>query len=211
MGVQKYYVVWKGRRLGVFDQRDITKASVGGFAGAEYKSFPSKQEAVQAFAKSYQDYKGVDTSGNALSPTERARYGKPDPHAICVDAACSGNPGDLEYRGVDLATGSVLFHRGPYPDATTNIGEFLALVEGAKILYKSKQAKTLYSDSRIAIWRLAKGTCRTQLTKSKKNAKIFEEIKLAEEWLAAHPLDSIVVKKRHTKAWGEIPADFGRK
>ena len=33
--------------------------------------------------------------------------------AWAVDAACSGNPGKMEYRCIDLATGAVVFHFGP--------------------------------------------------------------------------------------------------
>ena len=47
--------------------------------------------------------------------------------AWAVDAACSGNPGPMEYRGIDLATGAEIFHFGPV-HGTNNIGEFLAIV-----------------------------------------------------------------------------------
>ena len=33
--------------------------------------------------------------------------------AWAVDAACSGNPGQMEYQGIDLATGEQVFHFGP--------------------------------------------------------------------------------------------------
>ena len=43
-------------------------------------------------------------------------------NAWAVDAACSGNPGPMEYQGVDLQTGYPVFHFGPV-HGTNNIGE----------------------------------------------------------------------------------------
>ena len=45
------------------------------------------------------------------------------PHlpALAVDAACSGNPGILEFRGVIADTGTEVFRRGPFPQGTNNI------------------------------------------------------------------------------------------
>jgi hypothetical protein len=34
-------------------------------------------------------------------------------NAWAVDAACSGNPGPMEYQAIDLATGAQVFHFGP--------------------------------------------------------------------------------------------------
>lgn len=55
--------------------------------------------------------------------------------AWAVDAACSGNPGPMEYRGIDLATGAMLFHFGPMK-GTNNIGEFLAIVHALALMEK---------------------------------------------------------------------------
>jgi len=51
----------------------------------------------------------------------------PIEEAIVVDAACSGNPGVMEYRGVYLPSRSTIFEMGPFPKGTNNIGEFLAI------------------------------------------------------------------------------------
>ena len=48
-------------------------------------------------------------------------------NAWAVDAACSGNPGPMEYQCIDLQTGAQVFHYGPI-HGTNNIGEFLAIV-----------------------------------------------------------------------------------
>ena len=42
------------------------------------------------------------------------------------------------------------------------------------------------------------------------NQPLFELIERAEKWLRTHKFSTQIVKWE-TKAWGEIPADFGRK
>lgn len=72
-------------------------------------------------------------------------------NAWAVDAACSGNPGPMEYRGIDLQTGYTVFHFGPV-HGTNNIGEFLGIVHAlALIQQKGLTDKVIYSDSYNAI------------------------------------------------------------
>ena len=59
--------------------------------------------------------------------------------AWAVDAACSGNPGPMEYQAIDLQTGYRVFHFGPVK-GTNNIGEFLAIVHALALM----QQKGLY-------------------------------------------------------------------
>ena len=42
-------------------------------------------------------------------------------NSLAVDAACSGNPGPMEYRGVHIASRQEIFHFGPMK-GTNNIG-----------------------------------------------------------------------------------------
>ncbi len=46
---KKYYVIWKGKKTGVFESWDVVKTLIQGVAGAKYKSFPSRKEAEYAF------------------------------------------------------------------------------------------------------------------------------------------------------------------
>ena len=131
-------------------------------------------------------------------------------NSIAVDAASSGNPGIMEYRGVDTRTGKVLFRQGPFPEATNNIGEFLAIVHGLAYLQKNKSSRVIYSDSRTAIGWVRKKKCNTKLQVSEKNRDLFDMIRRAEHWLTNNAYKNPVVKWE-TRAWGEIPADFGRK
>lgn len=130
--------------------------------------------------------------------------------AIAVDAACSGNPGQMEYRGVYLRDGRQLFHFGPVW-GTNNIGEFLAIVHALAVL-KQKGIKhfTVYSDSRNAILWVRARICRTKLRREKRTEEVFSMISRAEAWLRDNDYDTTIIKWE-TARWGEIPADFGRK
>ncbi len=206
----KFYVVWKGKHPGIFESWADCKAQIEGYKSAEYKSFSTFAEAKKAYNGNYSDYKGTTKGKSELSQQELLKIGDPNYNSIAVDAASSGNPGKMEYRGVDTKTKKVLFHQGPFEQGTNNVGEFLALVHGLAFLKQKKSDRILYSDSRIAMGWVRKGTCGTKLEKTQKNAKLFELIERAEDWLKKNRYTTQIVKWE-TKAWGEIPADFGRK
>jgi len=208
---QKFYVVWYGNPAGIFDSWKECQMSIKGVSGAQYKSFDTFAEAKIAYNKEYADYKGKNTKKKkTLSKAELAKIGEPNLYSIAVDAASSGNPGKMEYRGVDTQTHQQLFHQGPFHQGTNNVGEFLALVHGLAYLKKEKNDRMIYSDSRIAMGWVKKKKCNTKLKKTSRNEKIFELIERAENWLKTNSYATQVVKWE-TKAWGEIPADFGRK
>ena len=134
----------------------------------------------------------------------------PELNSISVDAASSGNPGIMEYQGVDTKTKEVLFKMGPFNNATNNIGEFLALVHGIAILEKDLKKKIIYSDSITAMSWVRKKRCQTKLSRNKENEEVFILLDRAILWLKENKY-SAIIKKWETKNWGEIPADFGRK
>jgi len=208
---QKYYVVWTGRKKGVFSSWEDCKKQIDGFEGAQYKAFTDKTEAQLAYNKNYFAYKGKNTKKPTLTESEKKKYVKPILESISVDAACSGNPGKMEYRGVLTHNKQQIFIKGPFEKGTNNIGEFLALVHGLALL-KSKQKEDIpvYSDSKIAKSWLKKKQCRTNLVFDASNKDLLDLIKRAEKWLKENSYKNPVLKWE-TKAWGEIPADFGRK
>lgn len=208
---KKFYVVWSGKKTGVFTSWDEVKSLVQGFEGAQYKSFANKNEAVVAFKKRYEDYKGRDTKRSSLSPAEKHHYGLPIENSLTVDAACSGNPGNMEYRGVLNSSKKELFRKGPFAKGTNNIGEFLGLVHGLAFLKKKGyHTMPIYSDSKTAISWLKKKQCRTNIEFTSENKDLLDLIKRAESWLKNNSYQNPILKWE-TKAWGEIPADFGRK
>ena len=211
MSKKKFYVVWKGRKTGVFTSWNVCKKQITGFEGAEYKSFANLDEAETASTKKYADYVGKNTKKPTLSVSEKATYGTPNLESISVDAACAGNPGKMEYRGVLTHNKQQIFIKGPFKRGTNNIGEFLALVHGIALL-KSKNQHNLpiYSDSKIAMSWIRQKKCKTNLHFDASNNDLLELIKRAENWLKENSFKNPILKWE-TKAWGEIPADFGRK
>jgi ribonuclease HI len=210
---KKYYVVWKGVNPGIYDEWLTCKAQVEGFDDAKYKSFETRQEAAEAFEKGHEAY--VRPRRTNANPAERFKAVEPMPEkplvpALCVDAACSGNPGDMEYRGVYYPTGQQIFRMGPMPKGTNNIGEFLALVHGLALLKQYGSNLPIYTDSRNAMSWVTKKKCRTLLERMPENEQIFDLIERAEKWLAENTFTTHIYKW-DTERWGEIPADFGRK
>lgn len=212
MAQNKYYVVWKGLNPGIYDNWAECKMQVEGQDGAKYKSFETREAATDAFGKGYTHYLKSASSSKAAANLTAAKtwVGKPINESLAVDAACSGNPGDMEYRGVYTATGQELFHIGPLKKGTNNVGEFLALVHGLAWLKQKGSNLPVYSDSRNAIGWVKKKKCKTLLERIPVNEPIFDLIERAEKWLNTNTYTTTILKWE-TSEWGEIPADFGRK
>lgn len=229
MAKQKYYVVWEGASCGVFLSWDECQEAVHGHPGAKYKSFSSMEEAEDAYNMGYEAYvaehasaSSEDTSlsdvsqseekaeispTNPVLPVEVERFGR---QAIAVDAACSGNPGPMEYQGVYLDTGQQIFHYGPLY-GTNNIGEFLAIVHGLALLkQRNLNNMPIYSDSVNAQLWVRRKKCKTTLERNEKTEALFQMIERAEQWLRNNTYSNPILKWQ-TDKWGEIPADFGRK
>ena len=208
---KKYYTVWKGHKTGVFESWDDCKAQITNFEGAQYKSFLTFDAAKKALNGNYKDYIGKSKSFKSeLSPEQLKKIGQPNYNSISVDAASSGNPGVMEYRGVETKTKKQLFIQGPFDEGTNNIGEFLALVHGLALLKQKNSNRIIYTDSRTAISWVNKKQCNTKLARNADNAVMFQLVDRAVLWLKNNTYTTTIVKWE-TKAWGEIPADFGRK
>lgn len=206
-----YYVVWKGKTPGVYDNWEECENQIKGHQGAMYKGFATKTEAEQAFASSPDQYIVRKAPSPAPSPSGAGRGGtSPVLPALVVDAACSGNPGVMEFRGVIAGTGTEVFHRGPFEQGTNNIGEFLAIVLGLAYLKQNKLPWALYTDSRTALSWLRKGHADTKIEWNAANQDLFLMVRKAEMWLHDNTWTTPVYKW-DTKSWGENPADFGRK
>ncbi len=206
---QKYYVVWQGRNTGIFSTWDDCKAQVYGVEGAQYKSFESRAEADKAWKAGWQPPKraasGARSVQSKLIKTEIIW------DSICVDAACSGNPGVMEYQGVHTRTRERLFHQGPFEHATNNIGEFLALIHGLAFLQKQGLTHMpIYSDSRTAQSWVRNRKMKSELERIPLNEPVWELIDRAVLWMERNTWQNPIIKWE-TELWGEIPADFGRK
>lgn len=209
----KFFVVWKGVKPGIYPTWDECKAQVHGFEGAQYKGFTSLEEATKAFQLSYWNFIKKNNSNkpnNTAQPPLFNLSQQPIQDSLSVDAACSGNPGLMEYRGVYVQTGEEVFHKGPLEDGTNNIGEFLALVHGLALLKQKEVNIPIYTDSKTALAWVRNKKAKTSLEQTPHNAEIFDLIARAEKWLLTNEYTTQILKW-NTEKWGEIPADFGRK
>jgi len=197
---KKYYVVWRGHRPGIYTDWSAVLQQITSYQGALYKSYKSKWEAEKAFKQGPSALKVA--KDNSRAPFIR--------DSISVDAACSGNPGVMEYRGVDTASRKEIFHQGPFPMGTNNLGEFLALVHALALQKKAGSKRPVYTDSGTALAWVRNKKVKTMLPRNEKTRELWEMVDRAEAWLRNNSYD-IPVYKWDTRNWGEIPADFGRK
>ncbi len=220
---QKYYVVWQGRQPGVYTDWEACKAQVQGVQGAQYKSFDSMAEAEAAIKLPYSasvTSRTTPTSStgntsilvideNGMTALRPGTENGPVLDALAVDAACSGNPGVMEYQGIYIPTRTRVFHYKA-PKGTNNIGEFLAIVHGLSYLKKHRLNQIIYSDSVNAISWVRQRKCKSKLPEDNSTADLWDYIRRAENWLKTNTYTT-EIRKWDTDRWGEIPADFGRK
>ena len=211
---RKFYVVWKGYQPGIYDSWEECAAQVQGYKGARYKAFESCEDATRAFRR--------DMDAEAIKFYTFLTKNKPQAvnyeafpeirlDAIAVDGACDRNPGgNVEYQGVRVGTGERLFHLGPLPGGSNNIGEYLGLVHALALLAQQGDATTtVYSDSRTALSWLRNRRSKVSFALDPE-CRLAELLRRADAWVQTHTVRNPVVKW-NTEEWGEIPADFGRK
>ena len=213
MSKNKFYVVWTGRNPGVYNRWEDCKKEIEGVKGAKYKGFSDRTSAETAFKEGPDNYWGKD-----VTPSVNFSKAKEQPvsPAVAVDAACSGNPGKMEYQGVFVdfgtqpATTVQLFKSPVFENGTNNIGEFLAIVHALAWMKQKRVQYPIYSDSVNAQLWIRQKKCKTKLQPNAKNEYLFELIARAEKWLNENAIEVPIIKWK-TEIWGEIPADFGRK
>lgn len=219
-GKKRYYVVWAGHNPGVYDDWNDAKEQIENFPSPRYKGFDSPQAAAEAFRRGCVKNEKIELGrivGKAAAQS-LPRPGQPDyltnpevdPDGWAVDASCLGNPGVMEYQGVELMSGKVIFRVGPFQDATNNIGEFLAIVHALALMQQRGEWHTVYSDSVSGMAWVRNRKVKTQLAPTPRNGKVFDLMRRAISWLNTHTYPCRIVKWP-TEVWGEIPADFGRK
>ena len=220
---QKYYVVWQGKKPGIYSDWDACKEQVVGVQGAQYKGFDSMAEAEAASRLPYNSVVANNTStasktsqanvltidDNGMTAVKPGTENPPVLDALAVDAACSGNPGVMEYQGIYIPTRTQVFHYRA-EKGTNNIGEFLAIVHGLSYLKKHRLNQIIYSDSANAISWVRQKVCKSKLPEDASTAELWDYVHRAENWLRTNSYTT-EIRKWDTDRWGEIPADFGRK
>lgn len=209
----KYYVVWEGHEPGIYDNWDDAKEQVENFPGARYKSFSGYEAALEAYRSDPSEYLGLYRAlgSRPIKVINYDAFPEIRLDAIAVDAACSRNPGPVEYQGVRVGTGEKIFHYGPMAGGTNNIGEYIAIIHAAAMLAKAgDKTTTIYSDSKTALSWIRKRHSQTKLERTDQNKELFKLLERADTWIATHNIENPLLKW-DTERWGEIPADFGRK
>jgi len=206
----KYYVVWVGQNPGIYKSWVECQLQIKGFPNAKYKSFKSLIEAEAAFNGSAVNFIAKKKTSDQTKEIS-SFINIIEKESISVDAACSGNPGLMEYRCVETVSSKQLFIMGPFEQGTNNIGEYLALVHALAMLKQANDHKTaIYTDSRTAMSWVRNKKVKTTLKQTNRNTKIFTLLNRATNWLKNNSYKTKILKW-DTKNWGEIPADFGRK
>lgn len=156
---QKYYVVWKGRETGVFNDWSTCKKHIDHFPGARYKSFKTLSDAQAAFKGS--------ASLSSGSPATKKKAGIKTYTAaeikaidvetkIFTDGGCEPNPGEAGsgiavYRDEQV---SELWYGLYNPKGTNNTAELNALFQ-AMIMAKSELSEgrsvAIFCDSKYSI------------------------------------------------------------
>lgn len=207
---KKYYVVWEGKRLGVYHTWDACKEQIEGFSGALYKSFPTQEQAQMAFELGYDQFKKQEPQVAAIPAAVKNKIGYPQGAYICVDAAFNGRTKVLEYRGISLPEKQIIFSKGPIQNGTNNIGEFLGLVHALALCKQNNITEDIYTDSITALAWIREKHAKTTVNIERLNPELHQLIKRAEEWLRNNTYSNKIHKWK-TDVWGEIPADYGRK
>ncbi|WP_342562065.1 ribonuclease H family protein [Paenibacillus sp. FSL R7-0345] len=222
MAKQKFYVVWEGKQPGVYTTWAECQAQTDHYTGAKYKSYESRAAADAAFKAGWRGNWGSGAAGAGAAKSKPAgSRGRStaaaapesmeiDYDSISVDVGTRGNPGPVEYKGVDTQTGDIIFSCGPIRKGTNNLGEFLAIVHALAHLKKEGSSKTVYSDSVNAMKWVKQKKVATTLARDASTEEIWILIDRAENWLRTNTYENKVLKWQ-TREWGEIKADYGRK
>lgn len=209
MAKQKFYVVWKGRVPGIYTTWAECQEQVNHFVDAKYKSYESKVEAEKAYTSGWKSNvyasKSKNNKTSTIETSENIDY-----NTISVDVGTSGNPGPVEYKGVDTRSGEIIFSVGPIAKGTNNLGEFLAIVHALAYIKRENLSKNIYSDSVNAINWVKKKAVASTLVRDETTHEIWTLVDRAVAWLKTNSYETKIMKWE-TKKWGEIKADYGRK
>lgn len=202
---------WKGTTPGVYATWAECESAIKGHSNAKYKSFLTLESAQRAFQEGPDEYWGTGKFVSGLSGETLAAIGQPITNSICADAAWNTDSKTMEYRGVWYHDKSMAFQQGPFENATNNIGEFLAIVHALALMAKRSIDWPVYSDSQTAIsWASKKSVRSKSMQRRETSAQINDLVARALRWLNKNEYTNEVLKW-HTEAWGEVPADYGRK
>ncbi|GAA4899630.1 ribonuclease H family protein [Ferrimonas pelagia] len=168
---KKFYVVWQGRETGIFTEWPKAQAAVSGFAGAKYKSYPSREAAMAALKMGHQKALGAAAAKPASASTRKASAptarktsaAQPDSDVlIYCDGACDPNPGNA-------GTGVAVYRQGQLtelwyglynPQGTNNTAELNGLHQSLLLAEQALQedlsitvlCDSVYAINCVSVW-----------------------------------------------------------
>lgn len=160
---KKYYVVWKGRQTGIFEDWASCNKQVHKFAGARFKSFKTKSEAEAAFSGN----ELTNEKAHRSKSSGKRKGGIPTYDALQVDAVASSikifTDGGCEPNPGDSGSGVAIYRDGQISElwyglynanGTNNTAELNALHQGLLVaqdeLAKGRSV-TVFCDSKYSI------------------------------------------------------------
>ena len=232
MAKNTHYVVWVGRKPGIYLSWAETERQTKGFSGAKFKGFPLLIQAQQALQEgpdgnapsasfsapvSMKMDSGASSASDSVQASKKPSYGRPRAPYLAVDAAYSHKTKLVEWRGVLVtATGQKeVFRSKPYDGGSANVGEYLAIIEGIEWIGNNMQIGSylpIYSDSLNAqSWVRRKAHASTVSACDAIKQMLAKADSLLQAGLYGLVKKSNPIFDWKTSQWGEIPADFGRK
>jgi ribonuclease HI len=202
MAKKKYYAVAVGRSCGIYTDWATTEKQVKGFAGAKFKSFPTKAE-----AEAWQENPVYQKKEGSKSPKQEAGLVSPqqqcDPDVIIVytDGGSINNPGPGGYGVVIEKDGNRQELSGGFRHTTNNRMEMMAAIVALRTLQNCGKKIFLYSDSSYLVNGISKGWAKKWRSKGwlksdgqpvlnidlwKELLDLLTEVKVSFNWVKGH-------------------------
>ncbi|MDT8378287.1 MAG: ribonuclease HI [Desulfotignum sp.] len=150
----KFYAVAAGRTTGIFTSWPEARAQVDGFPGAVYKSFKTREQALDFLADPV-----LGTGRNKTASKRKPRHTLSDTDlpegtiVVYTDGSAIGNPGPGGYGVViqEHPDGPVKELSGGYRHTTNNRMEMTAVIKALETLQGTDSPVVLHSDSRYVV------------------------------------------------------------
>lgn len=210
---KKFYVVWNGFDVGVFEDWATCKKATQGFSGASFRAFNDREFAYREFERGCPNKRGIVSDNICNVPIVAPEATKPPvSNFIAVDGSYSSSTKLMQYRCVCGETGEEIFCSSMVRGGNQNIAEFLALVGAIKYRMSSgRYDLDIYCDSQTALAWLRNRKINTSFD-YQKHQYIATRIESAMTFLFRYSSIKFErIYKWDSRRWGEIPADFGRK
>lgn len=206
MAKKKFYAVAAGRSCGIYTDWATTEKLVKGFAGAKYKSFPSRVEA-EAWLDDpvYQKKQGSAGSKSKGPSAPSAKIDDPNAIIVYTDGGAINNPGPGGYGIVIEQDGCFQELSGGFRLTTNNRMEMMAAIVALKQIRDTLQGSSkkiyLYSDSSYLVngitkgwarkwrsrgWRKSDGESAINIDLWKALLELTDELEVSFNWVKGH-------------------------